>query len=145
MDGHALCPLCRHQNPAENRFCGSCGVSLSGSRQLVPRPKGSSLVAAGRAVPARLKPVGKALAAGAAALAAEAFLSRLDRRADWRPPPSSPASTQGDEPAVPGRLVVGGGLAEVLVLLSEGGSRGRVVERRAARWFYAVETPDRRG
>ena len=102
MDGHALCPLCRHQNPAENRFCGSCGVSLSGSRQLVPRPKGSSLVAAGRAVPARLKPVGKALAAGAAALAAEAFLSRLDRRADWRPPRRLRPPPRATNPPCPG-------------------------------------------
>jgi hypothetical protein len=143
MDGYALCPPCRHQNPAENRFCGSCGVSLSGSRQLVPRPKGSFLVAAGRAVPAKLKPVGKALAVGAAALAAEALLSRLGRRTD-RGRPSLPGVARGSEAAVPGRLV-GGGLTEVLVLLDEGGSWGRVLERRVARWFYAVETLDRRG
>jgi hypothetical protein len=143
MDGHTLCPLCQHQNPTENRSCGRCGVSLSGSRQLVPRPKGGFLVAAGRAVPARLKPVGKALAVGAAALAVEAFLSRLGRRAEVHTP-SSLTAARGSEPAaVPGRLVVGGGLEEVFVLLDEGRWRGRVIERRAARWFYATETIDR--
>ena len=97
----------------------------------------------GRAVPAKLKPVGKALAVGAAVLAAEALLSRLGRRAD-RGRPSLPGVARGSEAAVPGRLV-GWGLEEVLVLMDEGGSRSRVLERRTARWSYAVETPDRRG
>ena len=94
-------------------------------------------------MPANLRPVGKALAVGAAALAAEALLSRLGRRAD-RGHPSLPGVARGSEPAVPGRLI-GWGLEEMLVLLNEGGSLGRVLERRTARWFYAVETPDRRG
>ena len=142
MDGHAFCPLCRQHNPTENRSCRRCGVSLSGSRQLVPRPKGGFLVAVGRAVPARLKPVGKALAMGAAALAAEAFLSRLGRRTDRGRPPL-PGLARGSEAAVPGRLVVGRGLEEVIVLLDEGRWRGRIIERRAARWLYATETIDR--
>ena len=144
MDGLAPCPRCRHENPTENRFCGRCGASLGGGSELVPRRRESSPTVAGRAVPAKLKPVGKALAVGAAVLAAEALLSRLGRRAD-RGRPSLPGVARGSEPAVPGRLVVGWGLEEVLVLMDEGGSRSRVLERRTARWSYAVETPDRRG
>ena len=139
MDGHAHCPLCRHQNPTENRFCGRCGASLGS--ELVPHRRESSLTVAGRALPAKLKPVGKALAVGAAALAAEALLSRLARRTD-RGRPSLPGVARGSEAAVPGRLV-GWGLEEVLVVLDEGRWWGRVIERRAARWFYASETIDR--
>ena len=143
MDGLALCPRCRHGNPTDNRFCGRCGSSLGGGSELVPRRRESSPMVAGRAVPAKLKPVGKALAVGAAVLAAEALLSRLGRRAD-RGRPSLPGVARGSEPAVPGCLV-GWGLEEVLVLLDEGGSRSRVLERRTARWFYATEPTDRRG
>ncbi len=142
MDGHAPCPLCRHENPTENRFCGRCGASLTSGTELVPRRRGSSLTVAGRALPAKLKPVGRALAVGAAALVAEACLSRLSRRAD-RGHPSPPGVARGGEPAAPWRFV-GGGLEEMLVLLDEGDLRGRVFEWRAVRWFYAVQTADRR-
>ena len=80
---------------------------------------------------------------GAAALAAEAVLARLGRRADAFGP-AIPTAARGREAAAPGRLVAQS-LEEVLVLLDEGGSRGRVLERRAVRWFCALETPDRRG
>ncbi len=141
MDGLAPCPRCRHENPTENRFCGRCGASLGSGSELAPRRRDSSPTVAGRALPARLKPVGKALAVGAAALAVEALLSRQGRRTD-RGRPSLPGLALGSEPAVPGRLV-GWGLEEVLVMLDEGGSRGRVLKRRTARWFYATETTDR--
>lgn len=143
MDGFAPCPRCRHENPTDNRFCGRCGASLGSGSELVPHRRESSLTEAGRAVPAKLKPVGKALAVGAAALAAEALLSRLGRRTD-RGRPSLPGVVRGSEAAMPGRLV-GWGLEEVLVLLDEGGSRSRVLEWRTARWFYAAETTDRQG
>jgi hypothetical protein len=141
MDRLAPCPGCRHENPTENRFCGRCGASLRSGSELAPRRRGSSPTVAGRALPAKLKPVGKALAVGAAALAAEALLSRLGRRTDRGRPPL-PGLALGSEPAAPGRLV-GWGLAEVLVVLDEGGSRARVLERRAALWFHAAETTDR--
>lgn len=140
MDGHYPCPRCRHQNPTENRFCGRCGAPLASEGELlVPRRRGGSVTtAAGRALPANLGAVGGALAVGAVALVAEAFLSRLGRRAD-RGRPSPPAA------APSGTRLVGRGLEEVLVLLDDGHHRGRVFERRAARWFYAVQTTDRRG
>ena len=143
MDGLAPCPRCRHENPTENRFCGRCGASLRSGSELAPRRRGSSPTVAGRALPAMLKPVGKALAVGAAALAAEALLSRLGRRTDRGRPPL-PGLARGSEAAVPGRLV-GWGLEEVLVVLEEGGWRGRVIERRAALWFQATERTDRPG
>ena len=138
MDGHDPCPRCRHQNPTENRFCGRCGAPLASGGELVPRRGSSVTTAAGRALPANLGSVGRALAVGAVALVAEAFLSRLGRRAD-RGRPSPPAA------APSGTRLVGRGLEEVLVLLDAGHHRGRVFERRAARWFYAVQTTDRRG
>ena len=143
MEGLAPCPGRRHENPTENRFCGRCGASLRSGSELAPRRKDSSPTVASRALPAKLKPVGKALAVGAAALAAEACLSRLGRRTD-RGRPSLAGLARGSEAAEPGRLV-GWGLEEVLVMLDEGGSRGCVLKRRTARWFYATETTDRRG
>ncbi len=137
MDSHDRCPRCRHQNPTENRFCGRCGAPLASGGELVPRHRGGSVTtAAGRALLANLGSVGGALAVGAAALVAEAFLSRLGRRVD-RGRPSPPATPSGSR-------LVGRGLEEVLVLLDEGDRRGRVFERRAARWFYAAQTTDRR-
>ncbi len=118
MDGHAPCPRCRHENPTENRFCGRCGASLGGGSELVPRRRGSGLTAAGRALPAKLGPVGEALAVGAAALAAEAVLARLGRRADAFGP-AIPTAARESEAAAPGRLVAQS-LEEVLVLLDEG-------------------------
>lgn len=148
MDGQATCPRCRRENPAGDRFCGRCGAPLTSEAEtgeIVPRRRGSSVTtAARRALPAGLKPVGKALAVGAAVLVAEACLSWLDRR-DHRGRASPPGvARSSDEAAAPGRLV-GEGLEEVLVLLGEGDAPGRrVLERRAVRWFYATETTDPR-
>ena len=73
------CPRCRHENPPGNRFCGSCGVQLISGEQLATRQEHSP-VQAGRAWPAKLGPVSKALAVGVAVLAAEAGLSWLQQR-----------------------------------------------------------------
>jgi hypothetical protein len=70
------CPQCRQENPPRNRFCGSCGAPLTSSEQLAMREEYRP-VPAGRAWPAKLGPVSKALAVGAAALAMEAGLSWL--------------------------------------------------------------------
>src|SRR5919202_6463203 len=81
VDEHTPCPLCRHDNPAENRFCGRCGVSLTSGKQLVPRREGA-LTTASRTLPAKFKPVGKALVVTLTALAAEAGLAWLGRRVE---------------------------------------------------------------
>jgi zinc-ribbon domain len=75
---HARCPRCRHENAPENRFCGWCGAPLA-SNELVPL-EGRNLAAAGRALPARLGPTGRALVVGLVAVAAEASLAWLRRR-----------------------------------------------------------------
>ena len=73
------CPRCRQENPPKNRFCASCGAPLMSGEQLATRQEYSP-VQAGRAWPAKLGPVSKALAVGVAVLAAEAGLSWLQRR-----------------------------------------------------------------
>src|ERR671933_2102419 len=111
MDEHTPCPLCRHDNPVENRFCGRCGASLTSGKQLVPRREGA-LIAASRTLPAKFKPVGKALAVTLTALAAEAGLAWLGRRVERNA--SSELLSQDARPGVRGRLV-GLSLEEVFV------------------------------
>ena len=143
MDERALCPRCRHQNPTENRFCGLCGTSLASGSELAPRRR-SNLTVAGRALPAKLKPVGRALAVVVASLAAEACLSRLRRRAEGFERPALPDAPEIEPAPPPERLVVQS-LEEVHVWLQRGDLWGRGVERRSVRRLYTAETSDRRG
>ena len=140
MEEHIPCPLCRHDNPPENHFCGRCGASLSSGKQLVLRRKGN-LTAAGRAFPAKFKPVGKALAVTLAALAAEAGLAWLDRRTERRASPRLPDRDAGGL-ALRGRLV-GLSLEEVFVQLQEGDFQSRAFARRVIRSFHVVEPIER--
>ncbi len=141
MEERIPCPLCRHDNPPENYFCGHCGASLSTGKQLVLRRKGN-LTAAGRALlPAKFKPVGKALAVTLAALAAEAGLAWLDRRAERSASPRLPARDASGL-AVRGRLV-GLSLEEVFVQLQEGDFQSRGFARRVIRSFHVVEPTER--
>jgi hypothetical protein len=94
-------------------------------------------------LPVRLKPVGKALAVGVAALAAEAGLSWLRRRAEGGGRPSMPAARDVD-PASPGYLV-GQSLEEVLVRAWVGDSqKSRIFARRAIRSFVSMAPTHRR-
>lgn len=75
-----ICPACRHANPIENRYCGACGEGLE-PQPLARRPE-SAITIAGQQLPAaQLKQVGKAVALGLAAVAAEAGVAWLRRRA----------------------------------------------------------------
>ena len=140
MDEHTPCPLCRHDNPAEKRFCGRCGASLTSGKQLVPRREGA-LIAASRTLPAKFKPVGKALAVTLAALAAEAGLAWLGRRVERNA--SSPGLPSRDAgPEVRGRLV-GLSLEEVFVQLQDGDFRSRSFARRVIRSFDITEPTER--
>jgi hypothetical protein len=135
MTEHAPCPRCRHGNPPKNRFCGWCGAPLTSS-ELVPRRE-RGLAVAGRTLPVRLKPVGKALAVGVAALAAEAGLSWLRRRAEGGGRPSMPAARDVD--------LVGQSLEEVLVRTWVGDSqKSRIFARRAMRSFVSMAPTYRR-
>jgi hypothetical protein len=128
------CPRCRQENPPTNRFCGSCGVQLMSGEQLATRQEHSP-VQAGRAWPAKLGPVSKALAVGVAVLAAEAGLSWLQRRIGTEERPSLPAVRDADSAS--GGYLLGQSLEEVLVGAWED-SRGRVVARREVRSFVST-------
>ena len=128
------CPRCRQENPPTNRFCGSCGVQLISGEQLATRQEHRP-VQAGRAWPAKLGPVSKALAVGVAVLAVEAGLSWLQRRIGTEERSSLPAVRDADSAS--GGYLLGQSLEEVLVGAWED-SRGRVVARREVRSFVST-------
>jgi hypothetical protein len=131
------CPRCRHENPPGNRFCGSCGAPLMSGEQLARRREYRP-VRAGRAWPANLGPVSKALAVGVAVLAAEAGLSWLrhkTRAEDWS---SLPAVR--DAGFAPRGYLVSQSLEEVLLQIWED-SQSRVFARREVRSFVASIVP----
>jgi hypothetical protein len=134
------CPRCNQENPPRNRFCGSCGVQLISGEQLATRQEHSP-VQAGRAWPAKLGPVSKALAVGVAVLAAEASLSWLQRRIGTEERSSLPAVR--DTGSASRGYLLGQSLEEVLVGAWED-SRGRVVARREVRSFVTTGPTGRR-
>jgi hypothetical protein len=71
MADQTPCERCRRENPPENRFCGLSGAPLTSGEQLATRQEHIPVLA-GRAWPAKLGPVSKALAVGVTVLAAEA-------------------------------------------------------------------------
>ena len=75
----APCPRCRHDNPPENRFCGSCGAPLGAGSDLVTQ-RGNNPTVMGHALPVKPGPVGKALAVGLFTLLVRAGLSWLHHR-----------------------------------------------------------------
>jgi hypothetical protein len=90
-----ICPACQHGNPMENRFCGACGASLE--RNELARRDADAIVIAGQSIPlAQVRQVGRAAAVGLAALAAEAAISYLKRRAERS---GLPAVTLTNRPA----------------------------------------------
>jgi hypothetical protein len=128
MDERTSCPLCRHENLPENRFCGHCGASLTSRGQLTPRPEAKS-AAAIRFLPTKIGPAGKALAVGLAVLATEAGLAWLRRRVeyDYRP---SPLGTRTPKSAG-FEHITGQSVEEVYVWLQEEGKlQGRGFARR---------------
>jgi len=123
------CPRCRQENPPRNRFCGSCGAPLTSGEQLAAREEHRP-VPAGRAWPAKLGPVSKALGVGVAALATEAGLFWLRRRIGAEDRSSGPA-VRGLGSASRGYLVRQS-LEEVLLQMWED-PHGRVLARREVR------------
>ena len=131
------CPRCRQENPSRNRFCGSCGASLTSGEQLATREEHRP-VPASRAWPAKLGPVGKVLAVGVAALAAEASLSWLRRKIVVEDRSSLPG-LRGLGSAPRGYLV-SQSLEEVLLQMWED-PHGQFVARREVRSFVATTGP----
>jgi len=140
MTEQVSCPRCRHENPPTNRFCGSCGARLMSGEQLATREEHSP-VQAGRAWPAKLGPMSKALAVGVAVLAAEAGLSWLQRRIGTEDQSSLPSVR--DTGSASGGYLVGQSLEEVLVGAWED-SHGWVVARREVRSFVTKGPTGRR-
>lgn len=102
MNDSVCWSVCGHSIPPEDRFCGQCGWALTAEEQLAPRRE-DIVAVAGRSLLTKLKPVGKALAIGAATLAAEAGPSWLRHRSGRvnRLP-----AVQSSEDVIPERLVV---------------------------------------
>src|SRR5829696_4987180 len=134
------CPRCHQENPPRNRFCGSCGAPLTSGEQLATRQEHRP-VPAGRAWPAKLGPVSKALAVGVAVLATEAGLSWLRHKIGAEERSSLPA-VRGVGSASRGYLV-SQSLEEVLLQAWEE-SRGRVVARQEVRSFVSTGPTGRR-
>ena len=141
MADQAPCPRCRHANPPENRFCGSCGTPLGTGSDLVARREGNLTVMA-HALLVKPGPVSKALAVGLVTLAVRAGLSWLRYRttAENR---SSALSARELDTAVSERLL-GQRLEEVLIQELDGEHPGRVLARRAVRSIVIAEPTDRR-
>jgi hypothetical protein len=137
MNERTPCPLCRHDNPPENRFCGRCGTSLASSEQLALRQENRP-VTVDHALPVRLSPAGKALALGLAALAAEAGLAWLRRRNERSRHPLTLVN-RGIESMVP-KHFVSQSLEEVFVRLQEGNFRDRTFAWRVVR-STCIEKP----
>ena len=135
-----LCPRCQHGNPRENRFCGACGAPLASGGQIVRQPENSPTTASRGLLPAELKPVGRALAVGLAALAAEAGLAWLRSRAEGFDRPSLPA-VKGTEPKIPDHPVYQS-FEEVHAWLREGNLERRVFAQRTVRAFRTINPRD---
>ena len=134
------CPRCRHENPPGDRFCGSCGVQLISGEQLATRQEHRP-VPAGRAWPAKLGPMSKALAVGVAAVATEAGLSWLRHKIGAEDRSSKPAVR--DAGSSSRGYLVGQSLEEVLLQAWED-SHGQFIVRREVRSFVSTGSTGRR-
>ncbi|GAB4111793.1 MAG: zinc ribbon domain-containing protein [Roseiflexaceae bacterium] len=103
-----ICPACRYGNTVKSHYCNKCGAPLE---QLVPANQEShALMRIGRNLPVNWRQLGTTVALGAAALAAEAGLAWLRRRAEApaalarRPASANPQlPTQATEPPADAR------------------------------------------
>jgi hypothetical protein len=135
------CPRCRHANPQENRFCGSCGASLGPGSELVAR-RGNSPTVMGHVLPVKSGAVGKALAVGMVTLAVRAGLSWLRNRTSAENQ-SSALSAREPDTAVSERLL-SQRLEEVLIEELKGERPGRFLTWQAVRSIVITGPTDRR-
>jgi hypothetical protein len=142
MAEQAPCPRCRHANPPENSFCGSCGAPLGTGSDLVARREGN-LTVMGHAVPVKPGPVGKALAVGLGTLAVRAGLSWLRHRTTAEDRQSA-LFTRELGTAVPERLS-GQIIEEVLIQELGGEGRKRTFAWQAVRSIIVTEWTSSRG
>ena len=142
MDALTPCSVCKHDNPLENHFCGSCGTTLADSGQLVPHQEEHSPATVVRVLPAKLGPAGKALAVGFAALATEVGLLWLRRRVERTDRPLLPATR--DSKSTITENLISESLEEVTVWLQEGDYQNRTFARRVTRSFVITKPSDQR-
>jgi hypothetical protein len=94
-----ICPACRYGNTVESHYCNKCGAPLE---QLVPANQEShALMRIGRNLPVNWRQLGTTVALGAAALAAEAGLAWLRRRAEAPAPAALARHPASANPQVP--------------------------------------------
>jgi hypothetical protein len=141
MADHGLCPRCLHANPPENRFCGSCGASLEVSSDLVERREDNPRVI-GHALPAKLGPVGKALALALMTLAAQVGLSWLRHRTKAEDQTSTLSAQEVD--AAMSESLLGQSVEEILIQEVAGGYWSRVSAWRAVHSFVVTQPTDKR-
>jgi hypothetical protein len=141
MDESTPCPRCKYENPANNRFCGRCGTSLTSTKQLVTR-RDESPATAVRYLPSKLSPTGKTLAMGLATLAAEAGLFWLRRRVERATHTPLPAA-QDAKPTSSDHFI-SQGLEEMSVWLQQGEYQNHIFTRRVVRSFSVVSSMDKR-
>jgi hypothetical protein len=114
-----ICPACQHGNPMENRFCGACGAALE-HHALAVRTEDAIIVAGQRIPLAQARQIGKAVAVGLAAVAAEAGLAWMMRRSGQS---GVPATALAVRPSAETPTQSAGSVADVVTIVSQ-----RVVE-----------------
>jgi hypothetical protein len=92
-----ICPACQHGNPISDQYCGKCGAQLE--RMLPARRASQPLTIAGRDLPVTWRQVGRTVAIGVAALAAEAGIAMLRRYVEGAS--STPGTALARRPALP--------------------------------------------
>jgi hypothetical protein len=136
MTDQAPCPRCRHANPLQNRFCGSCGASLEASSDLVVRRE-NGLTTMGHTLPAGPSFAGNVLVVGLATLAAQAGLSWLRHKIKAEDPPLMLTTREHDTAVSVGHL--GRGLEEILIKELEEDYRSRTFAWQAIRSIVVTE------
>jgi hypothetical protein len=142
MTDQAPCPRCRHANPPENSFCGSCGASLKASSDLMAHRRGN-LTVMGRTLPAKLGPAGNAVAVGLVTLALRGGLAWLRHRIAAEDQPSTLPPREPD--TVVSERLLGQSSEEILIEALKRDNRSRTFAWRVIRSIVITEPIDRRG
>jgi hypothetical protein len=86
-----ICSMCQAGNPLDDRYCGKCGAPLE---RLLPAPRQSTALARlNQVLPVNWQQVGRTVAIGAVALAAEVGLAWLNRRLNAAQPNATTSPT----------------------------------------------------
>jgi hypothetical protein len=142
MPDQAPCPRCRHANPPENRFCGSCGASLEASSDLMAHRRGN-LTVMGRTLPAKLRPAGNAVAVGLVTLALRGGVAWLRHRIAAEDQPSTLPPPEPD--TLVSERLLDRSSEEILIEALKRDYRSRTFAWRAIRSIVITKPIDRRG